>query len=75
VYYEENRDEILAKFKVYREENKEKNKEYQKEYRQANKAKREEKHECSCGGVYTLNHKTIHENSKKHLLHMAKQSV
>lgn len=74
-YYEENRDEILEKFKVYREKNKEKNKEYQKEYREANKAKQSEKHECSCGGVYTLNHKTIHENSKKHLLHMAQESV
>ena len=76
-YYEENREKILEKFKVYREreENKDKNKEYQKEYRGANKAKQSEKHECSCGGVYTLNHKTIHENSKKHLLHMAQRSV
>ena len=68
-YYEENKEVILEKFKEYREKTKESTKEYMKAYREKNKEAVSEKHQCECGGVYTMNHKAIHSNSKKHLKH------
>jgi len=78
-YYEENADKI--KDKKYRENNKDKIKEYQekyyeehkeeileqqKKYREDNKERLTEKKECVCGGKFTLQHKSSHENSKLH---------
>ena len=65
-YYENNKDQI----KEYTKANKDKKKEYDKEYREQNKEKIKEKQNqkfiCPCGGKYTKQNKTIHEQSNKH---------
>jgi len=58
-YYENNKEYI-----------KERSKEYSKEYRENNREKLNEKlrekHDCECGGKYTLPHKSEHLRTKKH---------
>ena len=45
-------------------------KEYKKQYHEKNKdiihAKKNEKHDCICGGKYTTAYKAQHEKTKKH---------
>ena len=41
--------------------------ERKRKYREQNKDKFTERHNCECGGHYTINHKARHEKSKKHL--------
>ena len=57
--------------KEYQQNNKEKISERGKEYRQKNKdainARKAEQHECMCGKIYTLGHKTRHEKTKWHI--------
>lgn len=57
--------------KEYQQNNKEKISERNKEYRQKNKdainARKAEQHECMCGKIYTLGHKTRHEKTKWHI--------
>ena len=69
-YREKNKEHIKEYIKEYRENNKEKLKEYDKEYKQNNKEKikekMKEKHDCKCGGKFTLTHKSRHERTKKH---------
>jgi hypothetical protein len=59
-YYKSNKDEILEYHKKYRNDNKDKLNKYQKE-------KGCIKIECSCGGRYTNNNKSIHIKTKKHI--------
>ena len=51
----------------YREDTKEHIKEYSLEYYQKNKEKLKTKCTCICGSIYTLNHKSDHIKTKKHL--------
>ena len=65
-YYQNNKEKIKEHKKEYRENNKEDLKEYRREYRENNKEKLNEKHECECGGKFTIKHKSTHEKSKRH---------
>ena len=55
--------------KAYKEANKDRIAQYQKQYRENNKqqlnSKRNEKHNCDCGGRYTHNHKAEHFKSHR----------
>jgi hypothetical protein len=70
-YYEKNKEVIQEKNKAYYEANKEGSAAYGKEYREKNKAKLSESHACDCGGKYTLNHRDIHNASKRHTKFLA----
>jgi hypothetical protein len=63
-FYLKNKDSIDEKTKIYRDENKE-----------SITIKRSKKVNCDCGGKYTIGHKSIHLKSKKHLDHIAQESV
>jgi hypothetical protein len=52
--------------KEYYKNNKNDIKESQKEYYKNNKNEINKKHNCNCGGKYTLSHKGQHFKSKKH---------
>jgi len=69
-YCEENREHLKEQKKQYREENIEHIKEWNKLYREENReqirAKKNQKHDCECGGKYTHNHKARHSKSIKH---------
>lgn len=65
-YYEANKDVIQEKFKAYREANKDKMRKLEKGYREKNKDKLSESHTCDCGGKYTITHRKIHIDSKRH---------
>jgi len=52
--------------KKYREENVDKIKEKEKKYREDNKERLNEKNNCVCGGKFTLQHKSHHENTQLH---------
>ena len=70
-YQQNNKEKISERSKEYRQNNKEKISERNKEYRQKNKdainARKAEQHECMCGKIYTLGHKTHHEKTKWHI--------
>jgi hypothetical protein len=70
-YQQNNKEKISERSKEYRQNNKEKISERNKEYRQKNKdainARKAEQHECMCGKIYTLGHKTRHEKTKWHI--------
>ena len=70
-YQQNNKEKISERSKEYRQNNKEKISERNKEYRQKNKdainAQKAEQHECMCGKIYTLGHKTHHEKTKWHI--------
>ena len=53
--------------KEYRIDTKEHIKEYSLQYYQNNKEKLKTKCECICGSTYTLNHRSDHMKTKKHL--------
>jgi hypothetical protein len=80
-YYENNKQNISDRQKQYRDDNKEKIAEFQKLYRENNKEvlsdyKKQyrenkielltEKIKCECGGIYTHQHKSTHQKTKKH---------
>jgi hypothetical protein len=70
-YRENNKGVIAERQKEWRGKNKEKTKEAWKEYYEKNKeklnAKRNEKHECDCGGRYTNRGRSAHFKTKKHV--------
>ena len=69
-YRANNIDTLLAYEKDYRTEHKEERNEKHKQYYKDNKNKiavlRSQKIICTCGGSYTPDHKTRHEQSAKH---------
>ena len=65
-YRTENKEKIANIQRKYRIENKEREIQKAKIYYQENKERYTEKHNCICGGVFTLSHKSRHEISKKH---------
>jgi len=77
-YYQLNKETILKKAKEYRDANKKKldkkrldNNEsikiYDKKWRDANKDKRNKKFDCECGGKYSLQQKSPHLKTMKHI--------
>jgi hypothetical protein len=70
VYNSKNKKEIAETRKIYREKNKEAIAQQVKSYHERNKEKlamiRNEKHECICGGKFTIANKAIHMKSNKH---------
>ena len=50
-YYQDNRDVLT---------------EYRRRYSQDNRERINQKHECACGGRFTLKNKTVHLRTKKH---------
>jgi hypothetical protein len=66
-YQVENKQKIQAYRAKYHDENKVKIHEKHKQYRDENKEKRSERHICACGGHYTIDNKSRHQSSKKHL--------
>ena len=65
-YRIENADNIKEKNQKYQIENTDKIKEYKQEYYIKNADKLKEKCDCDCGGKYTKQHLSRHQNSKKH---------
>ncbi len=69
-YYQDNKETITEKSKQYYQNNKEHRKEQSKQYYQDNietrKAKRNQKHNCCCGGRYTTANKAQHFKGPKH---------
>lgn len=61
-YYEDNRDEILEKRKIY-----------QAEHNVEIKEKKNIKHDCECGGKYTHCNKSRHIKSKLHLEYLSNE--
>ena len=63
----------------YREENKEELKEYNAKYYLENtvelQKKQKQKHNCECGGKYTISNKQLHCKSKKHTKYIETNSV
>jgi hypothetical protein len=70
-YREENNEVIKEKEKISRINRKDKIKAYNNDYYLREKAKivaqKSQRIECSCGNSYTLNHKSDHEKTAKHL--------
>jgi hypothetical protein len=56
---------------ITEEEQIEQIKEKNKAYREANTEKRQTKHECNCGGKYSIMHKARHETTKRHQDYLA----
>ena len=69
-YRDERKEEIKIKKKEYYEQHKEQLNIKKKEYHDKNKEvisiKRNKKMNCECGGLYTLNNKSVHLKTKKH---------
>jgi hypothetical protein len=69
-YYEVNKDHFKEQFKQHYEANKdyyiEYNKQYRKEHKEQIRELRTEKHDCICGGRFTIQHKARHSRSIKH---------
>jgi hypothetical protein len=61
-----NKEKIQEQDKLYRENNKEKEQDRVKKYREYYKDYYKEQHICECGSHFTINHKSRHEQSKKH---------
>jgi hypothetical protein len=61
--------------KAYRKDNKDKICNYQKNYHEANResilAQKNEKHQCICGGCYTMTNRAQHHRSLKHMSFIA----
>ena len=65
-YQEDHKEEKQEYNKKYNQDNKEEIKDYNKKYNQDHKEERFMKHNCLCGGKYTLPSKAKHE--RQHLL-------
>jgi hypothetical protein len=78
-YYENNVDKIKEKSKEYYDTNKVKIDEYNKKYFELNgdkiKEKLHEKFNCDCGGKYTLNGKSHHLKTIKHIKYIETQQA
>jgi hypothetical protein len=57
------KNNCVNKMKLLTDKEKEK---YQENYRKLNKSKISEQFSCACGGHFTRQHKSCHEQSKKH---------
>jgi len=64
--YEDNKEEILNKMKIYRNSNKDEVNERIRKIKQNNKDYYEEQFICECGGKYKRCSKTVHFKTKKH---------
>ena len=72
----ENNDQLRAKEQEWKDKIKSNNKnnpysgltkrDYQEHYRVENKQQIQQKHTCPCGGKFTTQHKTHHQNTLKH---------
>jgi len=58
--------------KEYQNNHREEKKSYDKIYKEKNKEYLSQKIKCECGGSYTLQHKTTHFKTKKHMEYYAK---
>jgi hypothetical protein len=65
-YAENNKEKISECRKIYNKKNKEYISKYKSEYREKTKSIRTQKYTCECGGNYTHQHKTTHEQTKLH---------
>jgi hypothetical protein len=65
--YEDNKEEILNKMKIYRDANKEEVNKRIKEAKEKNKDYYFEKLKCDCGGEYKRHSKSAHIKTKKHM--------
>ena len=65
-YYDENKEHKKAQSKQYYDENKEHKKAQSKQYYDEHKEEITAKHNCDCGGIYSMVHKARHMKSKKH---------
>lgn len=65
-YYNDNKNLMISRMKIYSEKNKEHLVEYKHEYYISNKEELLKKVTCECGGVYTKVHKLRHERSNRH---------
>ncbi len=74
-YYQDNKDDLLEKQKLYATNHKDDKKEYDIKYRAIKKDKLQTKNICECGGSYTTLHKTTHEKTKKHLNYIANNNI
>ena len=70
-WYIDNKEKKNEKSRKWKENNPERVKENGQKYYQKNKdainARKAEQHECMCGKIYTLGHKTRHEKTKWHI--------
>ena len=65
-YYHDNRNEINQKCKQYYQGHKNEIKQYKQQCYEDNKAELSKKHDCPCGGRYTLEHKPKHLKTECH---------
>ncbi len=73
-YYEEHRDKINQR-KRGSETKKAYNKQYQEVHKEQIMEARNVKFDCGCGGVYSIQHKTRHETTKKHVAWVTNQTT
>ena len=66
-YIENNKEKFQVLKKKYYQDNKEIYLARAKETREKNKEMLSEKFVCECGGIHTLQHRTTHKKTKKHL--------
>ena len=78
-FYVKNKDKIGEKCKSYRDRNKDKISEKCKIYRDINKdkikQKNNEKHQCKCGGFFTIVNKSHHSKTKMHLKYIQENDL
>jgi hypothetical protein len=72
-WYEDNKEKIMEKQKIYEEKNKEKIKEYRKKYNEEYRKERNEKITCECGTIFSKHHITRHMKTLKHISLMTKK--
>ena len=63
-FYVKNKDKIGEKCKIYRDRNKDKIKQ-----------KNNEKHQCKCGGFFTIVNKSHHSKTKMHLKYIQENDL
>jgi hypothetical protein len=68
-YYEANKEQIKEQTKQYRGDNREQIKQYREQYREEHKKEMNQKHDCECGGCYTICHKARHYKTSKHQIY------
>ncbi len=65
-WYQDNKDKINEKHKQYRIDNADKIKQYRLDNKEQIKEKKNQKHNCECGGRYTSTGKSKHLKTKLH---------
>jgi hypothetical protein len=68
-YREANKEQIKEQTKQYRGDNREQIKQYREQYREEHKKEMNQKHDCECGGCYTICHKARHYKTSKHQIY------